>query len=149
MSEARERGRPHPDAHRETALELRAHQEEASRVRDDVEAGVEQAVDRDYPVTPVPRHARKSFFSLAVVLLGFTVFTPTMLAGAALAGFDRRLQPSAPVALLDGMACGVRMAETMVALRLPKPHTGSFAAPAGRASIGLSPALDGILRGQT
>ncbi len=45
------------------------------------EAGV---VDPDYPVTPVPAHARKSFFSVAVVLLGFTVFTPTMLAGAAL-----------------------------------------------------------------
>ncbi|NKE16146.1 aspartate/glutamate racemase family protein [Neoroseomonas oryzicola] len=72
-----------------------------------------------------------------------------VLAGAALAGFDRRLQPSAPVALLDGMACGVRMAEMMVALRLPKPRTGSFAAPAGRASIGLSLALEGILRGQT
>lgn len=72
-----------------------------------------------------------------------------VLAGAALAGFDRRLQPSAPVALLDGMACGVRLAEMMVALRLPKPRTGSFAAPAGRASIGLSPALEGILRGPT
>jgi allantoin racemase len=72
-----------------------------------------------------------------------------VLAGAALAGFDRRLQPSSPVALLDGMACGVRMAEMMVALRLPKPRSGSFAAPAGRASIGLSPALEGILRGQT
>ena len=43
-----------------------------------------QVVDLDYPVTPVPAHARKSFFSLAVVLLGFTIFTPTMLAGAAL-----------------------------------------------------------------
>ncbi|OUZ07967.1 cytosine permease [Aeromicrobium sp. PE09-221] len=42
------------------------------------------AVDPDYPVTPVPPHARKTFFSLAVVLLGFTVFTPTMLAGAEL-----------------------------------------------------------------
>lgn len=41
-------------------------------------------IDPDYPVTPVPRHARKSFFSLAVVLLGFTIFTPTMLAGASL-----------------------------------------------------------------
>lgn len=41
-------------------------------------------VDHDYPVTPVPAHARKSLFSLAVVLLGFTVFTPTMLAGAEL-----------------------------------------------------------------
>ena len=44
----------------------------------------EQPIDPDYPVTPVPAHARKSFFSLAVVLLGFTVFTPTMLAGAAI-----------------------------------------------------------------
>ena len=43
-----------------------------------------EVVDPDYPVTPVPRHARKSFVSLAVVLLGFTVFTPTMLAGAQL-----------------------------------------------------------------
>lgn len=41
-------------------------------------------VDRDYPVTPVPTHARKSFFSLIIVLLGFTIFTPTMLAGAQL-----------------------------------------------------------------
>lgn len=43
-----------------------------------------EVIDPDYPVTPVPAHARKTFFSLAVVLLGFTVFTPTMLAGAAL-----------------------------------------------------------------
>ena len=43
-----------------------------------------EVIDPDYPVTPVPRHARKSFVSLAIVLLGFTVFTPTMLAGAQL-----------------------------------------------------------------
>jgi hypothetical protein len=43
-----------------------------------------EVVDPDYPVTPVPPHARTSFFSIAVVLLGFTVFTPTMLAGATL-----------------------------------------------------------------
>jgi cytosine permease len=41
-------------------------------------------VDPDYPVTPVPLHARRKFISLAIVLLGFTVFTPTMLAGAEL-----------------------------------------------------------------
>ena len=43
-----------------------------------------EVVDPDYPVTPVPAAARKSFVSLAIVLLGFTVFTPTMLAGAQL-----------------------------------------------------------------
>ena len=48
-------------------------------------AGAEaEPIDPDYPVTPVPASARKSFVSLAVVLLGFTVFTPTMLAGAQL-----------------------------------------------------------------
>ncbi|WP_198375789.1 aspartate/glutamate racemase family protein [Neoroseomonas rubea] len=70
-----------------------------------------------------------------------------VLAGAALAGFDRLLQARAPVALLDGMACGVRMAEMLVALRLPKPRTGSYAACAGRASLDLSPALAALLRG--
>ncbi|MGI8576156.1 MAG: cytosine permease [Egibacteraceae bacterium] len=42
-------------------------------------------VDPDYPLTIVPSHARKSFLSLSVVLLGFTFFTPTMLAGAGIA----------------------------------------------------------------
>ena len=70
-----------------------------------------------------------------------------VLAGAALAGFDRLLQARAPVALLDGMACGVRMAEMLVTLRLPKPRTGSYAACAGRTGIGLSPALAAMLKG--
>lgn len=52
-----------------------------TKTRDMEEVGV---VDPDYPVTPVPMSARKSFFSLMVVLLGFTIFTPTLLAGAAL-----------------------------------------------------------------
>ncbi|HWT09793.1 MAG TPA: aspartate/glutamate racemase family protein [Roseomonas sp.] len=70
-----------------------------------------------------------------------------VLAGAALAGFDNRLQAAAPLPLLDGMACGVRMAEMLVALRLPKPMAGSYAAPAGRAAVGLSPALAALLKG--
>lgn len=53
------------------------------------EASAKQYVDPDYPITPVPRHARRSLFSLSVVLLGFTFFTPTMLAGAQIgAAFD-------------------------------------------------------------
>lgn len=50
-------------------------------------AGRESAtkpIDPDYPMTPVPPASRKSLRSLIVVLLGFTVFTPTMLAGASL-----------------------------------------------------------------
>lgn len=70
-----------------------------------------------------------------------------VLAGAALAGFDRMLQPSAPVALLDGMACGVRMAEMLVSLGLPKPRAGSYAAPRDRAASGVSDALAALLKG--
>lgn len=39
-------------------------------------------VDPDYPTTPVPATARKSAFSISVVLVGFTVFAPTLMAGA-------------------------------------------------------------------
>lgn len=55
----------------------------ANAAGDEALEGVDP-IDPDYPVTPVPAHARKAFFSVAVVLLGFTVFTPTMLAGASL-----------------------------------------------------------------
>jgi cytosine permease len=56
--------------------------------RDD-EAALAGAVDPDYPIDPVPPHARQSLFSVAIVLLGFTFFTPTMLAGAQIgAAFD-------------------------------------------------------------
>lgn len=56
----------------------------AELVEEPTERGATAPVDRDYPMTPVPLAARKSFWSLIVVLLGFTVFTPTMLAGATL-----------------------------------------------------------------
>ena len=70
-----------------------------------------------------------------------------VLAGAALAGMDRRLQEDCPVPLLDGIACAVKLLEGLVGLGLPKPRGGSYAAPMGRASMGLSPALDALLRG--
>ena len=44
----------------------------------------EHPYDPDYPVQHVPPDARKSLFSIAVVLLGFTFFSGTMLAGASL-----------------------------------------------------------------
>ncbi len=44
-------------------------------------AGAE-TVDPDYPLDPVPPHARRGLLPLSLVLLGFTFFTPTMLVGA-------------------------------------------------------------------
>ena len=68
-----------------------------------------------------------------------------VLGGAALAGMATTLQAQSPVPLLDGIACGVKLLEMLVALKLPKPVSGSFAAPRGRNSIGLSPELAALL----
>jgi cytosine permease len=68
-----------------------------------------EVVDPDYPVTPVPPYARKSFVSLAIVLLGFTVFTPTMLAGAQL-GAAFALSELVRVILLGSLVLGVYVA---------------------------------------
>ncbi|WP_119696595.1 cytosine permease [Microbacterium halotolerans] len=43
-------------------------------------------VDQDYPLTRVPAHARRSWFSLLVVVAGFVFFTPTMVTGGQVAG---------------------------------------------------------------
>ncbi|MBQ3663092.1 MAG: cytosine permease [Clostridia bacterium] len=44
-----------------------------------------KVVDEDYPINHVPLSARKSFFSVAAVLLGITFFAPTMSTGAQIA----------------------------------------------------------------
>jgi cytosine permease len=66
-------------------------------------------VDPDYPIDPVPPHARRSLFSLAVVLLGFTFFTPTMLAGAQV-GAAFPVTTLAGVLLLGSAVLGVYVA---------------------------------------
>ena len=67
--------------------------------------------------------------------------------GAALAGMEERLRRDASVPLLEGIACGVRLAEMLVRMAPGKPATGAMAAPRGRGSIGLSPALAALLQG--
>ncbi|MBP1326672.1 cytosine permease [Leucobacter exalbidus] len=73
------------------------------------EAATATVIDKDYPVTPVPTHARKGFFSLAVVLLGFTVFTPTMVAGAQL-GVSFNLNDLIIVIALGSLVLGAYVA---------------------------------------
>ncbi|TPG55654.1 hydantoin racemase [Roseomonas nepalensis] len=70
-----------------------------------------------------------------------------VLGGAALAGMEPALRAASPVPLLDGIACGVRLAEALVALAAPKARQGPMAAVRGRDSVGLSPALATLLRG--
>jgi allantoin racemase len=67
-----------------------------------------------------------------------------VLAGAAMAGIARHIQPKAPVPLLDGIHCAVVLAEALLRLGLPSPSLGSLAL-APRPSLGLSSALAGLL----
>jgi allantoin racemase len=71
-----------------------------------------------------------------------------VLAGAVLAGMDRILQPRAKLPLLDGISCAVKLAETLVGMKLPRPSAGSYAPPRGRDAIGLSVQLASLLRGE-
>ncbi len=69
-----------------------------------------------------------------------------LLGGAALAGMGGLIQGDVPVPLVDGIAAAVKLAEGLVALGLPKPRTGGFAAPKARASLGLGDALSAMLQ---
>lgn len=68
-----------------------------------------------------------------------------VLAGAALAGMQRMLQPRIDVPLLDGIACAVRQAELLVRMAVQKASAGSFARVGGRESTGLSDALRDLI----
>jgi len=64
-----------------------------------------------------------------------------ILSGAVMAGVPRRLQAQVPVPLVDGVVCGVRQAELLARMKLPKPTTGSYALPRGREVSNVSDAL--------
>src|SRR5699024_7221341 len=56
----------------------------AAELREDGTERPVDTVDPGYPVTPVPRSARCGVVSISVVLIGFTVFAPTLMAGASI-----------------------------------------------------------------
>lgn len=68
-----------------------------------------------------------------------------VLCGAAMAGMPQRIGAELSVPAFDGITWGVPLCEMLAARRPPKARIGSLAAPGGRASIGLSPALAQLL----
>ena len=68
-----------------------------------------------------------------------------VLVGAVMADMAARLQPDLPVPVIEGVSCAVALAGSLVQLRLPKPSSGSYAAPSGRATTGLDSALTRLL----
>ncbi|MCR0982279.1 aspartate/glutamate racemase family protein [Roseomonas populi] len=70
-----------------------------------------------------------------------------VLGGAALAGMEPALREASPVPLLDGITCGVRMAEALARMKPARTRQGPLAPVRDRESLGLSPALSALLRG--
>jgi allantoin racemase len=64
-----------------------------------------------------------------------------IIGGAAFAGLGRQLQDRSPIPIIDGVACAVRLAETLVALAPPKPRTGGYAELPSRELIDVDPAI--------
>lgn len=70
-----------------------------------------------------------------------------VLVGAVLAPLLSRIQADAPVPVVEGVRCAVGLAETLAAMRLPKPRAGSFTPPGPRALTGMEGPLADMLRG--
>jgi allantoin racemase len=64
-----------------------------------------------------------------------------VLTGAVMAGVPKRLQSGIPVPVVDCIAAGVRQAELLARMRLPKAQAGSYAAPTGRALVDVDAAI--------
>jgi allantoin racemase len=64
-----------------------------------------------------------------------------VLTGAVMAGVPARLQRDVPVPMVDCVVAGVRQAELLARLGLPKPRAGSYAAPGARELVDVEPAI--------
>ena len=64
-----------------------------------------------------------------------------VLAGAVFAGLAHELRDQIPVPVLDGISCGIPMAEMLVRLSLAKPTTGSYRYPKRQDLANVGPGL--------
>jgi allantoin racemase len=96
-----------------------------------------------------PEEAIESIRDAAQGLIREDHCDAVILAGAALVGLQRRIQPDIPVPLLDGIACGVGMLESLVRLKLSKPKSGSYAAPAPAHLKDIDPTLSELFANPT
>lgn len=68
-----------------------------------------------------------------------------ILAGAPLAGFARQSASQIPVPVIDGIACGIKQCEALVALRPVWYRVDGFARLPRKPRKGMSPAVDRAL----
>lgn len=79
--------------------------------------------------------------ALAQTLVAERAADVIVLAGAAMAGRHRELQARVSVPLLDGITCGVQLAELLVRLGVNKPTCGSFSSPGAKELVNVDRSL--------
>lgn len=104
-------------------------------------AAIEAIEDRDIDPAGHPDHAAEALAAVGARCIERHFAEVIVLGGAPLAGLRDRVQARLPVPVLDGVSCGVRMAEALVGLKIPKARAGSYAHPGRRAMVGLSEPL--------
>jgi len=68
-----------------------------------------------------------------------------ILGGAGMTGMVERVAPGLPVPVIDGLTPAIKWAEAAVLSGARKPASGSLSFPGPLATVGLSPALSGLL----
>jgi len=102
----------------------------------------------DVPVTDIAKakeQLRDGLVAECLAAVDEDAAEVVILGGGPIAGLARELAGQIPVPTLDGVSCGVRLAEALVGLA-PRPATrGSFARPTSKLTRGLSPALGKLI----
>ncbi len=88
-----------------------------------------------------PDAAVGGFVDAALELVEHQGAEAIILAGAVMVDMPARVQPHLPVPVLEGIRCAIPLAETLARAGYPKPRTGGFATPYGRAVTAVAPAL--------
>jgi len=92
-----------------------------------------------------PQALHAQIAGAACDLVGRQGAEAVILAGAVMAGLPPLIQGQVPCPLVEGIACGIGLAELLVRLAPAKVQSGSFAAIGERASNGLGRELAALL----
>lgn len=104
-------------------------------------AGIQVARTDPHAAYRDPAAAERAIVEACREAVAATGAEAIVLAGAAMAGIPRRIEAELPVPVLDGIGCGVPLAEMLVRRAPRKARAGSLVPTGSRATSGIGAAL--------
>ncbi len=92
-------------------------------------------------IAQVQEEKEELLVKLTLDAIADTAADVIIFGGAPLAGFAERVRHRIPLPVIDQVQAAVKQAEALVALKMKKATSGTFARPAAKATSGLPPAL--------